>query len=87
MNTENRPYLALAAIFIIGAVVGFLVKSALKSKITSSPDDRRITAVQQIYDFKAAKERMDKEMQQMQEQQMQGGQEVQPGETVPVPNQ
>jgi len=72
MNTENRPYLALVAIFIIGAVAGFLLKSALKSKITNSPDDRKVTTVQQAYDFKAAKDRIDKEMQQLQEQQGQG---------------
>lgn len=84
MNTENRPYLALVAIFVIGIVIGFLAKSSLKPKITSSPDDRKTTAVQQTYDFKSAKDRMDKEMQQLQEQQ---GQEVQPGEVVPVPGQ
>lgn len=68
MNTENRPYLALVAIFIVGIIAGFLVKSSLKSKITSSPDDRRITAVEQAFDFKAAQDRLEKENQELQQQ-------------------
>lgn len=78
MNTENRPYLALIAILVVGIIAGFLVKSAIKSKVTSSPDDRKISAFHQTFDFKAAQERLDKESQAMQEQQEQ---EVQlPGE-------
>lgn len=81
MNTENRPYLALVAIFVVGVIAGFLVKSALKSKVTSSPDDRKITAVHQSFDFKGAQDRIE----QQQNQELQNQQE---GQGVPaVPGQ
>jgi len=80
MNTENRPYLALVAILIVGAIVGFLVKSSLKSKITSSPDDRRITAVTQTFDFKAAQDRLEKQSQELQQQGDNGEVPTLPGE-------
>ena len=73
MNTENRPYLALVAILIVGIIAGFLVKTSLKSKITSSPDDRRITAVKQMFDFKGAQDRLEKESQ---DSQQQNGEEI-----------
>jgi len=89
MNTEKRPYLALAAIFIVGAVAGFLLKSSLKSKVSSSPDDRKITTVKQVYDFKAATERLDKEMQELQNQQMEGSPNgtAAPSEQAPIEGQ
>jgi len=82
MNNENRPYLALIAIFIVGALVGFMLKTKLKPGVTNGPDDKKITTVKYDYDFKAAKERMDKQLEELQAGQ---GQEVQPGEVVPVP--
>jgi len=72
MNKENRPYLALIAIFLVGAIAGFLVKAAIKAKVTSSPDDRKITAVKQVFDFKAAQDNVDKQEQALQEQPDQG---------------
>lgn len=78
MNTENRPYLALVAILIVGAIAGFLVKSTLKSKVTSSPDDRKIKAITQSFDFKGAQDRIEQEQQQqLQQQQQQGAPEIQ----------
>jgi len=68
MNNENRPYLALIAILLVGAIAGFLVKAAIKAKVTSSPDDRKITAVKQTFDFKAAQDNVDKQEQAMQQQ-------------------
>jgi|GEM_PF-1617012 len=96
MNNENRPYLALIAILLVGAIAGFLVKAALKAKVTSSPDDRRITAVKQMFDFKAAQDNADKQEQALQEeQQVQGAPSGAPGEeavpsdqdVAPVPGQ
>jgi len=81
-KTTNRSTLALVVIFIVGALIGFGIKASIKSKITSSPDDRKITSVKQNFDFKAAQQRIDKEMQDLQSQQ-----EQQPsgGDTVPAP--
>lgn len=84
MNLENRPYLALAAILIVGAIAGFLVKSALKAKVTSSPDDRKITAIHQTYDFKAAQDRAEQQAEQASQDQIQPG-DVQPGTGAPTP--
>jgi hypothetical protein len=72
MNTKNRPYFGLVAIFLVGAIAGFLVKAAIKAKVTSSPDDRKITAVKQTFDFKAAQDNVDKQDQASQAQQDQG---------------
>ena len=80
MNTENRPYLALVTILIVSAIVGFLVKSSLKSKITSSPDDRKITAVAQTFNFKAAQDRLEKQSQELQQQGGAGEVPTLPGE-------
>ena len=52
----------LVIIFFIGALAGFWLKSALKSKITNSPDDRKVVAVQQTFDFEKAKQEMEKEI-------------------------
>ena len=84
MEEENKndrgPLFTLAVIFIVGAIAGFFIKSAIKSRVTSSPDDRKITVVKQTYDFKATQEKLDKEMEQLQSQQ----QEEVPQGTAPV---
>jgi hypothetical protein len=53
-------------IFLIGAVAGFWLKSALKSKITNSPDDRRVVAEKQDFNFKAIQDKLEKEAAEMQ---------------------
>lgn len=70
-DTKNgkNPLLTLAVVFIVGAIAGFFIKSAVKSYVTSSPDDRKVTVVKQTYDFKAAQEKLDKEMEQLQQEQ------------------
>lgn len=61
--------ISLAVLFIFGLIVGFSFKKALKPKLTSSPDDREVSAVKQNYDFKGAQEKIEREIQEMQEQQ------------------
>jgi len=63
---SNSSLLYLVIIFLIGAVAGFWFKSALKGKFTNSPDDRRVTAEKQTFDFKAIQEKLEKEVEEMQ---------------------
>lgn len=76
MEEENKkvqgPLMTLVIVLVVGIVAGYFVKSAVKSRFTSSPDDRKITAMKQNFDFKAAQQRVDKEMEELQSQQ-QGG--------------
>jgi len=53
----------LVVIFVIGLIAGRWVKIAMKDKITSGPDDRKVVAIEQSYDFDAAKQRIEEEMQ------------------------
>jgi len=75
MEEDNKiaknPLITLAIVFIVGAVAGFFIKSALKTYITSSPDDRKITVAKQTFDFKAAQAKLDKEMEELQQKQEQ----------------
>ncbi|MFH1182674.1 MAG: hypothetical protein V1690_00225 [Candidatus Moraniibacteriota bacterium] len=68
-KTGKNPLLTLAVVFIVGVIAGFFIKSAVKTHVTSSPDDRKVTVIKQTYDFKAAQEKLDKEMEQLQSQQ------------------
>lgn len=65
----QNPLLVLAIVFAVGIVAGYLIKSSVKARVTSSPDDRKITAIKQTFDFKAAQEKVDKEIEEQQNQQ------------------
>ncbi len=61
-SLEKDGFLYLAVIFVIGAVAGFWLKSALKPHITNAPDDRKVVAITQSFDFKAAQAKLEAEM-------------------------
>ncbi len=54
--------LSLIALIVVGVVLGFALKKTLKPKITSSPEDRKIFAVKQDFDFDAIQKKLDDEM-------------------------
>lgn len=84
MEKENKNVYYLIAIFVIGAFAGYWIKASLKDKITSGPDDRKVVAVKQSYDFDAAKQKLEKQMQEMQNAQ---AQDAANAPEVPAPGQ
>ncbi len=61
--------LSLVALVVIGVIIGFSLKKALKPKVTSSPEDRKIVAIKQDFDFKEIQKKLDEEMEKAQAEQ------------------
>ncbi len=77
--------LSLVALVVVGVVLGFSLKKALKPKITSSPEDRKIVAVKQEFDFNEIQKKLDEEMEKAQAEQ--APTEGQPIEAMPAPTE
>jgi hypothetical protein len=62
----------LAIILIIGIVAGYWLKTTMKPYVSASPEDRKVNAVRQTYDFETAKKKLEEETRQNQQIQPQG---------------
>lgn len=74
--------LSLVALVVVGVVLGFSLKTALKPKITSSPEDRKIIAIKQDFDFEEMQKKLDAEMEKAQAEQVPAPADG----TVPIPD-